>query len=90
VVDVTLAASMQLRALVRSAGVAGMPGVRVRARDGVVDFDISIEDRMQPGDEISESRGIRFYIDDGTASTLGEVMLDLEGEQFVLRQVRPV
>lgn len=80
---------MQLRALVRTAGVVGMPAVRVRAHDGDDRFDLVIEDRMQPGDEINESRGIRFYVDDRTASSLGEVMLDLEGQDFVLRQVRP-
>lgn len=87
-VDVSLAASMRLRGLVRAAGVIGMPAIRVRsgaAQGRPDDVEMVIEDRGMPGDEINESRGLRFYMDDRTVSSLGDVVLDLEGDDFVVR-----
>ena len=65
----------------------GVPGVRVRAATerGPDVFQLTVEDRREPGDEVYESRGIRFYLDGGTASNLGAAVLDLEGLDLVFR-----
>lgn len=89
-VDVTLAAAVQLRSMVRAAGVAGLPGVRIRIGPHdrpADDFELLIEDRAVPGDEINEARGIRFYVDTPTGEAIGRVTVDLEGTDFVLRSM---
>ena len=82
---------MQLRGLTRAAGVVGMPGVRIK-RESVTrpdHFELLIEDRAMPGDEINEARGIRFYVDDMAAGIIGDVTLEVENDEFVLRQTEP-
>lgn len=81
-IDITIDAALQLRAMLRAAGVVGMPAVRIKAE--AESCDILFEDRGMPGDEINESRGIRFYVDDATAASMGDVTLDLEGREFVV------
>jgi Fe-S cluster assembly iron-binding protein IscA len=88
VIEATLAAATQLRVLVRSAGVQGVPCVRIRKATarGSDDFELVVEDRRGQGDEVYESRGIRFYMDTDTVHQLRKVMLDLQGREFVLTQ----
>ena len=83
-VEPTLQAALTLTARLRSAGVVGMPGVRVKGSGDR--FELVVEDRPEPGDSINEARGIRFYLDDATSRTLGKVTLDADGDEFVLRQ----
>lgn len=87
-IEITYAAAMQLRAMLRSAGVVGVPAVRVRGADrharGAL-FEIVIEDRAEAGDRVGEGRGIRFYLDDPTSSALGGSVLDVDGNEFVFR-----
>lgn len=90
-VEATLSAATQLRLAVRQAGVVGMPGIRLRHRPekGPEAVELTVEDRREPGDEVFESRGIRFYVDGQTANRFRRVTLDLEGTAYVLRAERP-
>lgn len=87
-IDATLAAATQLRVRVRAAGVEGVPGVRVRsaATRGAEHFELVVEDRRLLGDEVYESRGLRFYFDPETASKLKDATLDLAGQDFVFKR----
>lgn len=69
-------------------GVVGVPGVRVRTAEGrgAGVFQLVVEDRPEPGDEVRESRGIRFFLDAQTASALAGAVLDLEGLDLVFRR----
>ncbi len=90
-VEATLSAATQLRLAVRQAGVVGMPGIRMRhvPEKGPEAIELTVEDRREPGDEVFESRGIRFYVDDRTASRFQRATLDLDGTDYVLRAERP-
>jgi Fe-S cluster assembly iron-binding protein IscA len=81
-IEITLAAASQLRGLVRTAGVVGLPGVRLLLRGGAA--ELVIEDRRGADDVVNEARGIRFYLDAGAVSELSGRTLDLEGTSFVL------
>jgi Fe-S cluster assembly iron-binding protein IscA len=87
--DVTAAAATKLWQAIRAAGVLGMPRLRIRPAParGADAFELIVEDSREPGDEVREYRGIRFYLDAGTASTLGRVELDLEEGEFVFRRL---
>lgn len=99
-VELTLAAAMQLRTMLRAVGVVGLPGVRIRpglaGEDSPVGapagprpadrVEIVIEDRAEAGDRVGESRGIRLYLDPVVASVVGDAVLDLDGTDFVLRR----
>lgn len=91
-IELTLAAAMHLRSMLRAQGVVGAPGVRLRAHaggpagpPGDPRLEILIEDRPEAGDAVTESRGIRFYLDPAVASLVGRGVLDLVGGDFVVR-----
>jgi len=86
-IDATPAAAMRLRVRLRSEGVTGMPGIRVRPGHGggASMFELVIEDRAEPADRTTDARGIRFYLDPVTAERVGGATLDLEGDTFILR-----
>lgn len=85
--EVTFAAAARVRVAARAAGVDGVPGVRFRwaPEHGGAGFELVVEDRREPGDEVFEARGIRFYLDGETASKIDGGTLDLEGVELVVR-----
>lgn len=90
-IEATVAAAMQLRVLVRSEGVTSAPGVRIRPGPpsrGPDAVELVTEDRREPGDEVYESRGIRFYLGREVSERLGRAILHLDGDEFVLRPIR--
>lgn len=90
-IEATVAAAMQLRVLVRSEGVTGSPGVRILAGPpsrGTDTFELVTEDQREPGDEVYESRGIRFYVGREVAQRLEGMEIHLDGDDFVLRPIR--
>lgn len=82
-VEPTLQAALNLTARLRELGPAGNVGVRVRQAGWR--YELVVEDRTEPGDEVHDARGIRFYLGAETATTLASVVLDVEGQDFVLR-----
>lgn len=90
-IETTVAAAMQLRVLVRSEGVTGTPGVRILPAPpsrGPDVFELVTEDQRQSGDEVYESRGIRFYVGPEVARRLDRLEIHLDGDDFVLRPIR--
>lgn len=90
-IEATVAAAMQLRVLVRAEGVTGVPGVRILQGPpgrGPNAYELVVEDHREAGDEVYESRGIRFYVEREVASRVGPVRVDLEGQDFVIRRIR--
>lgn len=84
--EVTFAAAARVRVAARAAGVDGVPGVRFRrAAERGEGLELVVEDRREPGDEVFEARGIRFYLDGETASKIDGGTLDLEGVELVVR-----
>lgn len=91
-IEATVAAAMQLRVLVRAEGITGVPGVRIAQGPpgrGPNAYELVAEDQRESGDEVYESRGIRFFVGREVASRIGRVRLELEGQDFVIRRVRP-
>lgn len=88
-VEITADAAVRLQSMARAAGIVGMPGVRLWAAKaaGPDTVELIIEDRREPGDEVFVSRGIRFYVSGETATDIGDVVVDLRGADFVIRQV---
>jgi Fe-S cluster assembly iron-binding protein IscA len=87
--QVTFVAAARVRVAARAAGVDGTPGVRVRAApsQGTDVFELVIEDRREPGDEVFETRGVRFYVDPQTAIAIERTTLDTADDRgLVFRQ----
>lgn len=86
-VTATLDAATQLRFLLRSAGVVGIPGIRIKTSSrGIEVMELLIEDRRGPDDDVYESRGIRFYLDFAARTAMRDVTLDFTERDFVLTE----
>ena len=88
--DVSAAAAARVWQAVRAAGILGMPRVRIvpapqRGPDAV---ELVVEDQREPGDEVAEFRGIRFYLGTQTAEAIGAAELHLDHGELVFKQVR--